>query len=469
MMETLKMEGQSQKRRVKLPEADGGEPGRNPEGPTDCVIHRTSGEDHSTNNQSWLMEWLVSKENLTEAYKRVVRNKGAPGVDGITTEAFKDHLNNCWETTKQQLLEGNYQPQPVRRVEIPKPNGGVRKLGIPTVMDRLIQQAIHQTIERFFEPDFSKYSFGFRPRRHAAMAVTQAKEYIREGRRWVVDMDLEKFFDKVNHDILMERIRRKISEPRVLTLIRRYLKSGIMEGGIVSANKEGTPQGGPLSPLLSNIMLDDLDKELERRGHKFCRYADDCNIYVTSEKAGRRVLDSITTFIEKKLQLTVNRDKSAVSVPWRRKFLGFSFTSRKQTQIRVHEKSRKSLRDKIKRLCRMGRGMNMETFIREKLNPLLRGWGNYFRHADTVTYVQELDSWIRRRLRTILWRRWGRARTRYKKLAIAGVPPQRCFMMANSSKGPHRMSCFSALAKAFPPKYFDEMGLISLSHLIKKG
>ena len=463
------MEGQSQKRGVRIPEADGDESGQYPGGSTDCVIHRTSGEEHSINNQSWLMEWLVSKDNMTEAYKRVVRNKGAPGVDGITTEALKAHLNRCWEATKQQLLEGKYQPQPVRRVEIPKPSGGVRKLGIPTVMDRLIQQAIHQIIQRFFEPDFSEFSFGFRPRRHAAMAVLQAKEYIREGRRYVVDMDLEKFFDKVNHDILMERVRRKISDPRVLTLIRRYLKSGIMEGGVVTANKEGTPQGGPLSPLLSNIMLDDLDKELERRGHKFCRYADDCNIYVKSEKAGRRVLDSITSFIEKKLQLRVNRDKSAVDRPWRRKFLGFSFTSRKQTTIRVHEKSRRGLCEKVKRLCRTGRGMNMEKFIQERLNPLLRGWGNYFRHADTVTYASDLDRWIRRRLRNILWRRWGTARTRYRKLAAAGVDPETCYVMANSSKGPQRMSIFSALAKAYPPQYFGKKGLSSLSQLIKKG
>lgn len=462
------MEGQSQKRRAKIPEANGGELGRNPGGPADCVIHPTSGRENSINNESWLMEWLVSKGNMTEAYRRVVGNKGAPGVDGITTEAFKDHLNECWEPTKQQLLEGTYQPQPVQRVEIPKPNGGVRKLGIPTVMDRLIQQAIHQVIGRFFEPNFSDFSYGFRPNRHAAMAITQAKEYIREGRRWVVDMDLEKFFDKVNHDILMERIRRKITEPRLLTLIRRYLKSGIMESGTVTANKEGTPQGGPLSPLLSNIMLDDLDKELERRGHRFCRYADDCNIYVKSEKAGRRVLDSITRFIEKKLQLRVNRDKSAVDNPWRRKFLGFSFTSRKKTTIRVHEKSRASLREKVKRLCRIGRGMNLKEFIQKKLNPLLRGWGNYFRSSDTVSYAQDLDQWIRRRLRIILWRRWSTARTRYRRLAAGGVPPKVCYMMANSSKGPQRMSAFSWLAKAYPPHYFNELGLVSLSQIVKK-
>ncbi len=463
------MEGQSQKREVKNLEADGDETEQHSEGSTNCVIHPTSGEEHSIHNQSWLMEWLVSRENMTKAYKRVVGNKGAPGVDDITVEELKDHLIGCWEITKQQLLEGNYQPKPVRRVEIPKPNGGVRKLGIPTVMDRLIQQAIHQTIERFFEPIFSNSSYGFRPKRQASMAISQAKKYIREGGRWVVDMDLEKFFDNVNHDILMERIRRKISDPRILNLIRRYLKSGIMENGEIQESNEGTPQGGPLSPLLSNIMLDDLDKELERRGHKFCRYADDCNIYVQSEKAGCRVLDSITKFLEKKLQLKVNRDKSAVDRPWRRKFLGFSFTSRIKSTIRVHEKSRESLRGKIRQLCRMGRGMNLETFIQTKLNPLLRGWGNYFRHADTTSYAKDLDRWIRSRLRIILWRRWERPKTRYKMLAKMGVPLNQCHMMANSSKGPCRMCSFSTLAMAYPPEFFYNKGLISLSQLIKRG
>ena len=463
------MEGQSQKRQVKYLEATGDESERNLEGSTNCVIRRTSGEEQPVNNQFWLMEWLVSKGNMHEAYKKVVGNKGAPGVDGVTTVEFRDYLFKHWETTKQQLLEGSYQPQPVRRVEIPKPNGGVRKLGIPTVMDRLIQQAINQIISRFFEPNFSEFSYGFRPQRSAAMAIMQAKEYIREGRRVVVDMDLEKFFDKVNHDILMARIRRKISEPGILTLIRRYLKSGIMEDGLVKANDEGTPQGGPLSPLLSNIMLDDLDKELERRGHKFCRYADDCNIYVKSEKAGKRVLESITGFIEKKLKLKVNPDKSAVDRPWKRKFLGFSFTSRKQTTIRVHGKSVEKVRNKIRELCRIGRGMNMETFIKKKLNPVIRGWVNYFRHADTVTYAKDLDIWIRRRLRTIMWRQWGIPRVRYRKLKAAGLANNECYMMANSSKGPHRMSEFSDYRKSYPPEYFKKMGLVSLFQLAKMG
>jgi RNA-directed DNA polymerase len=463
------MEGKSQKRQVKSLEAIRGETEQNSEGSINCVNHQTSGKERSVNNQSWLMDWLVSKGNMDEAYKKVVSNKGAPGVDGVTTVELKDYLFKHWETTKQQLIEGKYQPQPVRRVEIPKPNGGVRKLGIPSVIDRLIQQAINQTISRLFEPTFSEYSYGFRPQRSAAMAITQAKEYIREGRRVVIDMDLEKFFDKVSHDILMERIRRKIAEPRILTLIRRYLKSGIMEDGLVKASNEGTPQGGPLSPLLSNIMLDDLDKELERRGHKFCRYADDCNIYVKSEKAGERVFESITKFIEKKLKLKVNRDKSAVSKPWIRKFLGFSFTSRKKTTIRVHEKSRENIRNKVRELCQIGRGMNMKMFIKKKLNPVIRGWGNYFRHADSVTYAKDLDVWIRKRLRNIMWRQWGRSRVRYRKLKAAGVAKDKCYMMANSNKGPQRMSKFHDYRKAYPPEYFKEMGLVSLFQLAKMG
>ncbi len=415
------------------------------------------------------MGLLVSKENMIEAYRRVVANKGAPGVDGITTETLKDHLHNCWHDVKQQILEGTYQPRPVRRVEIPKPNGGVRKLGIPTVMDRLIQQALHQVLVPIFERAFSSHSYGFRPGRSAAQAISQARAYIREGRRWVVEMDLEKFFDKVNHDILIERVKRKVPVPQVLTLIRRYLKAGVMENGIVQASNEGTPQGGPLSPLLSNIMLDDLDKELERRGHKFCRYADDCNIYVKSEKAGRRVLESTTRFVGRKLQLKVNRDKSAVDRPWRRKFLGFSFTSRHKTTIRVHEKSRERIRKKVKDLCRIARGMNMETFIKEQLNPVIRGWINYFKIADTKSYAVDLDRWIERRLRTVLWRQWGKPKVRYRKLAAAGIPPDHCYMLANSSRGPHRMSGFYQFVMAFSHSYFIRLGLVSLSQIAKSG
>lgn len=461
------MEGKLQKRQAKTLEADKGESRRNLEGSVDCVTHPTSRKEHSIDNTIGLMERLVARSNMTMAYKKVVANKGAPGVDQISTEDLKSYLHENWEEIKQNLLNGNYQPQAVRRVEIPKPNGGKRKLGIPTVIDRLIQQGLNQVLSIIFEPSFSQNSYGFRPGHSAEQAIRQAKHYVREGKRWVVDMDLEKFFDKVNHDVLMERIRRKVKDTRVLTLIRRYLKAGIMEDGIVNPNREGTPQGGPLSPLLSNIMLDDLDKELKRRGHSFCRYADDCNIYVSSEKAGSRVLKSITKFLEKKLRLKVNREKSAVGRPWQRKFLGFSFTSLKKTTIRIHEKSKQALKDKIKRLCRIGKGMNLESFIKEKLNPIIRGWGNYYKVVDTKTFAKNFDAWLRRRLRTVQWRGWVRIRTKYKKLISRGISRSQAYMMANSSKGPWRMSGFRPMAEAFPWTYFEEKGLISLYQIFR--
>jgi len=461
------MEGQSQKREVRDLEAHGDELEQNSRGATMSVIHPTSGRNNSIHNTTELMEKLVTRSNMTKAFKRVTKNKGAPGIDNIPVENLKGHLRESWEQIKQELMGGTYQPMPVKRVEIPKPNGGVRKLGIPTTTDRLIQQALHQILTPIFEPTFSDNSFGFRERRSAQQAITRAKGFITQGKRWVVDMDLEKFFDKVNHDILMERIRRKVKDPKILNLIRKYLRAGVMERGIVTANREGTPQGGPLSPLLSNIILTDLDKELERRGHSFCRYADDCNIYVHSEKAGNRVLVSITKFIEKKLQLKVNRDKSAVDRPWRRKFLGFSFTSRKKSTIRVHEKSVKNIKLKVKELCRIGRGHNIKTFIKEKLNPVIRGWGNYFKCADAYTYAKELDAWIRRRLRVILWRQWGKIRVKYRKLVSKGICNEQAYMMANSSKGAWKMSGFSTMAEAIPYTYFEELGLVSLYRLAR--
>lgn len=463
------MEGQSQKREVKDLEANRGKFEQYSKGSTGSVIHPTSGRNQPIHNITELMEELVARPNMLEAYKKVTGNKGAPGIDGMSVEDLPNYLKNNWEEIKQDLLEGRYCPLPVKRVEIPKPNGGMRKLGIPTVRDRLIQQALHQILSPIFEPSFSDNSFGFRENRSAAQAVSQAKGFIREGKRWVVDMDLEKFFDKVNHDILMERIRRKVEDPRVLKLIRRFLQAGVMEGKYVIGNTEGTPQGGPLSPLLSNIILTDLDRELERRGHSFCRYADDCNIYVYSEKAGRRVLNSITKFLEKRLRLMVNRDKSAVERPWKRKFLGFSFTSQKKTTIRVHKKSVENFKNKVKELCRIGRGCNMETFIKEKLNPVIRGWGNYFKHADTYTYAKELDAWIRRRMRVILWRQWGKVRVKYRKLISVGISQEQAYMMANSSRGPWRMSSFSTLARAIPYTYFEELGLVSLYQLARFG
>lgn len=463
------MEGKSQKREVQLLKANEGEAGRNSAGSSYSVTHPTSGEKISIHSTAELMEQLVERPNMMMAYDRVMTNKGAAGIDKMPVEDLKAYLCKNWERIKKELLEGTYQPRAVRRVEIPKPNGGKRKLGIPTVMDRLIQQALHQILSPIFEPTFSQHSYGFRRYRKAQQAVTQARNYIRGGRRWVVDMDLEKFFDKVNHDILMERIRRGVKDKRVLTLIRRYLKAGVMENGLVEVNKEGTPQGGPLSPLLSNIMLTDLDRELERRGHAFCRFADDCNIYVRSEKAGTRVLQSITKFVEKKLKLKVNREKSAVGRPWQRKFLGFSFTSLKKTTIRVHERSVENFKCKVKALCVLGRGWNLDRFIKEKMNPLIRGWGNYFKHADTYAYAKNLDAWTRRRLRVTLWRQWGRVRVKYRNLIRRGIPPDKAYMMANSSKGPWRMSGFLMMTKAIPHTEFEEKGLISLYRLARYG
>lgn len=460
------MEGQLQKRQVKLLEASEGEAVQNTMGSNEGAIHLTSGENSSVHNTSKLMEELVARPNMLRAYRRVIENKGSPGVDGVTTDELKGYVQEHWERIKQELLEGRYKPQAILRVEIPKPNGGTRNLGIPTVVDRLIQQAMHQVLSPVFEPGFSEHSYGFRAGRNAHQAVQAAQRYIREGRRWVVDIDLEKFFDTVKHDVLMERIRRKVEDPRVLTLIRRYLTAGIMSKGVITANKEGTPQGGPLSPLLSNIMLTDLDKELERRGHAFCRYADDCNIYVKSEKAGQRVLDSTTKFLENKLKLRVNREKSAVGRPWVRKFLGFSFTSQHKTRIRVHETSVKKIRVKVKELCSIGRGWNMQSFIKEKLNPAIRGWSNYFKTAETHTFAVNLDAWVRRRLRVVMWRQWVRCSTKKRKLMAQGIPEQKAFMMAYSSKGAWRMCGFKAMADAFPTAFFEKWGLVSVQTIV---
>lgn len=466
-MDIQKMEGKLQKREVKSLEAREDELGRNPRGTTMGAHIPTSGRKESMESTTELMEQLVTRPNLTEAYKRVTANKGSVGVDNISTEELKGYLKERWPRIKEDLLNGNYYPQPVRRVEIPKPNGGVRKLGIPCVIDRFIQQALHQILSPIFEATFSSNSYGFRPGKSTTQAVKKARSYIAEGRRWVVDIDLEKFFDKVNHDILMERIRRQVKDRRILTLIRRYLQAGIMENGCVELNKEGTPQGGPLSPLLSNIMLTDLDKELERRGLAHCRYADDCNIYVKSEKAGRRVFESITNFLETRLKLKVNKDKSAIDRPWKRKFLGFSFTSRLQGQIRVHEKSIEKLKEKLKGLFRIARGSNIETFIKDKLNPVIRGWINYFKHADVKSYAKELDAWIRRRMRTSLWRQWGKVGVKYRKLISLKIEPKIAYMMANSSKGPWRMSGFAAMAEAIPWTYFEARGMISMYRIVR--
>ena len=407
------------------------------------------------------MEAVCERGNLWSAYERVVGNKGAAGVDGIDRLTFKTHLQQHWPAIKAKLLAGTYIPQAVRRVDIAKPQGGVRTLGIPTLTDRLIQQALHQVISPIFEPTFSASSYGFRPRRSAHQAVQAARQYVAEGRRVVVDMDLEKFFDRVNHDILMERVAREVGDRRVLKLIRRYLEAGMMAAGVVSPRTQGTPQGGPLSPLLSNILLTDLDRELERRGHAFCRYADDCNIYVRSEAAGARVLASITRFLEERLKLNVNAAKSAVDRPWNRKFLGYSLTAHKAPKLRIAPTSIERLKAKVGEVFRRGCGCSLGKTI-VALNPILRGWAAYFKLTETKRVLEDLDGWIRRKLRCVLWRQWKRPYTRAQNLMRAGLPEERAFRSAFNQRGPWWNSGASHMNAAYRKSCFDRLGLVSL-------
>jgi RNA-directed DNA polymerase len=407
------------------------------------------------------MEEVVERSNLQLAYQRVVKNKGAPGVDGLAIPQFKDWLKMHWPSVKKALLDGRYIPRAVRRVDIPKPAGGVRTLGVPTLVDRLIQQALHQVLQPLFEPTFSDSSYGFRPRRGAHQAVRKAQGYIREGKRWVVDIDLEKFFDRVNHDVLMSRVARQVSDVRVLKLIRRFLQAGMMSEGLVEPRTEGTPQGGPLSPLLSNILLNDLDRELERRNLAFCRYADDCNVYVRSRVAGHRVMSGIRTFLEGALKLRVNAEKSAVARPWERKFLGYSVTMQREPRLRIAPASVQRLMQKVRALMRAGRGRSLAHTI-EDLNPILRGWINYFRLTETKGALDELDGWMRRRLRCLLWRQWKRSTTRARKLRALGLDEIRSFHSAGNGHGPWWNAGASHMNHALPGKYFTAKGLVSL-------
>ena len=410
-----------------------------------------------------LMEAVVERENMRLALRQVERNSGAAGVDKMTVEQLRPYLREHWQRIKAELLADDYHPQPVLKVEIPKPGSkGMRTLGIPTVIDRLLQQAVHQVISPPFEPDFSESSYGFRPHRSAQQAVLKAREYVSEGRRWVVDIDLEKFFDRVNHDILMSRLARRIKDKRVLRLIRRYLQAGMMSNGLATARREGTPQGGPLSPLLSNILLDELDKELERRGHKFCRYADDCNIYVQSRSSGERVMKSITSFLDRRLRLKVNAEKSAVARPWERKFLGYSLTSNRKPRLKVAKESVKRLKGKLREIFRRGQGRNLGQLIADELTPLLRGWMNYFRLAEVKGVFEELDGWIRRKLRGVIWRQWRRTITRAKGLMQRGLDKLRAWESANNGRGPWWNAGASHMHTAFPKSYFDRLGLWSL-------
>ena len=408
-----------------------------------------------------LMEEIVSRVNMMAAYHRVMANKGAAGIDRMTVEQLQPYLKEHWPRIREELLEGRYRPQPVRGVEIPKPGGGMRQLGIPTVVDRLIQQAMHQVLMPLFDPGFSKGSYGFRPGRSAHGAVLAARAHVAEGRRFVVDLDLEKFFDRVNHDVLMARVARRVADQRVLRVIRRYLRAGLMTGGITTARSEGTPQGGPLSPLLSNILLDDLDKELERRGHAFCRYADDCNIYVRTRRAGERVMASITRFLTERLRLKVNTAKSAVDRPWVRTFLGYTMTAHQQPRLRVAAKSVKRLRSKLRTTLRQGRGRTLATTVRT-LTPILRGWLQYFRLAEAKGVFEELDGWMRRKLRCVLWRQWKRPRTRRKRLMQRGLDPERAWRSASNGRGPWWNAGASHMNDAYRAAFFVQLGLPSL-------
>jgi len=414
-----------------------------------------------------LMEVVVERGNLMLAYQRVVENTGAAGVDQLAVSELKDHLKRHWPTIRARLLVGTYQPQSVRRVDIPKPQGGVRTLGIPTVVDRLIQQALHQVLQPIFEPIFSEASYGFRPGRNAHQALRHARQYVAQGKRWVVDMDLEKFFDRVNHDLLMSKLAAKTGDARVLTLIRRYLQAGMMADGLVQPRTEGTPQGGPLSPLLSNILLTELDHELERRGHAFCRYADDCNIYVGSERAGAGLLHSLTKFLAEQLKLTVNQAKSAVARPWRRKFLGYSMTWHKEPKLRIAAPSLRKLTDKVNALLRGARGRSLGTTI-QTLNPLLRGWAAYFKLTQTKRTLEERDGWIRHKLRCILWRQWKRPYARARNLMQRGLLEERAWRSACNQRGPWWNAGASHMHAAFPKSWFDHLGLVSLLDTVQR-
>lgn len=416
-------------------------------------------ENESPTRTDRMMEEICEWKNLKEAIGRVRANKGSAGIDGMTVDELPGYAE--WVVIRDQLLSGTYKPQPVRRVEIGKPDGGVRQLGIPTVLDRVVQQAVMQVLERQWEPTFSDSSYGFRPGRSTHQAVAQAQQHIAAGYGWVVDLDLEKFFDRVNHDKLMGQIAKRVQDKRLLKLIRAFLNAGVMENGLVSPSVEGTPQGGPLSPLLSNVVLDELDRELERRGHRFVRYADDCNIYVRSEQAGRRVMESVKRFITKRLRLKVNETKSAVARPQVRKFLGFSFTDGPRIRRRIAPKAVERFKERIRDITRRGRGRSLEATL-AVLVPYMRGWRGYFGFCETPDLLIELTRWVRLRLRTVLWRQWKTPRRRQVRLLQLGVRRALAVRTAASSRGPWHIAHSQALGFGLSNAYFRSRGFPSL-------
>jgi RNA-directed DNA polymerase len=409
------------------------------------------------------MEAICDRGNVETAMRAVQRNKGAPGVDGMTVEQLPGVLARRWAAIAGELVEGRYTPQPVRRVKIPKPDGGDRNLGIPTVIDRVIQQAILQRLQPEWDRTFSEHSYGFRPERSAHQAVAAAQAYVTGGAQFVVDIDLAKIFDRVNHDRLMAKVAERIADKRVLRLIRGFLTAGVLDNGVLEASVEGTPQGGPLSPLLSNLVLDELDRELERRGLAFVRYADDCNIYVSSEKAGRRVMASITRFIEGRLKLQVNEDKSAVDRPWNRTFLGFTLKEKAGFPRAVAAKPLVRFKYRVRQLTRRPRGVSLERMIAD-LNPLLRGWGGYFSFSQGHE-LKVLDGWVRRRLRCLLWAQWKTPARRFKELRRRGVGETSARAASSSSKGPWRLSLSKALHLALGNRTFRDLGLVSMREI----
>jgi RNA-directed DNA polymerase len=443
---------------------DGGAELRSTLGELSFASASTDEKDRITMDTSKLLEKVIDRHNLNLAYKRVKKNGGSHGVDGMTVEELLPYLKQHGDQIRGDLLKGKYRPRPVRRVEIPKPDGGgVRLLGVPTVIDRMIQQAIAQVLTPVFEKEFSQYSYGFRPGRSAHDAIKQAQVFINEGYTTVVDIDLKNFFDRVNHDKLMYLLSRRIQDKWLLRFIRRYLESGIMQGGMVSSSVEGTPQGGPLSPLLSNVMLHELDKELEKRGHRFCRYADDCNCYVKSHRAGERVMASITEFIEKRLKLKVNREKSAVDYVNRRKFLGYSFYRMKgEYRIRVDAKSIKRLKDKLRLITSRSNGWSMDTRI-NRLNQVIRGWVHYFSLADMRSLCLRVDEWLRRRLRMCYWKQWKKVKTKHANLIRLGLTDGKAWEYANTRKGYWHIANSWILSGTLTNAFFEKAGLSGLS------